>query len=157
MENKDLKPYQKQIINIIQGEVDHRKIYWYYDPKNTAKVNFSYYLKDNYDTQLFIGNIKDTDVAHKWNNKKIAVFNLMKTNDNHIYPYGAMHALKDGHIFSGKWRSHMKLFSRAHVIVFSNHLPLQDIWSKDVYHVQLINQDNTLSDCYSYDQLPKKN
>lgn len=153
---EELKLYQKQIINIIQQEPDHRIIYWYYDPTNTAKVNFSYYLKDNYDAQLFIANIKDNDVAYKWDSKKIAVFNLMKTNNNHIYPYRAMHALKDGHIISPKWRSCTKIFPRAHVIVFSNHLPLQDMWSKDVYHVQLIKQDNTLSDCYSYDLLPTK-
>ncbi len=47
------------------------------------------------------------------------------------YLYGFMEQMKNGRIFSSKYQSGFKFFSRPHVVVFANVYPASGAFSKD--------------------------
>jgi len=129
--------WQTEILELIKSDVDDRKIYWYYDPiGGTGKTTFASYLSDEFDAQCLAG--KHQDMAHAWQEKKIAVFDLSRTLDSQYFSYGAIEDIKNGRIFSGKYDSCSKTFPKPHVLVFSNQLPLKGKWSEDRYVVKQI-------------------
>lgn len=129
--------WQTEILELVKGPVDDRKIYWYYDPVGgVGKTTFASYLCDELDAQCLAG--KHQDMAHAWQEKKIAIFDLSRTLDSQYFSYGAIEDIKNGRIFSGKYDSVSKIFPKPHVLVFSNQLPLKGKWSEDRYAVKQI-------------------
>lgn len=134
MRGLERKPWQLDIIKIIETEADARTIHWYWDSVgNTGKTTFTKHLWINYKV-CFVQNGKKADIAYAYNNEPIVIFNLPRTCENFV-SYDAIESLKDGMIFSGKYESGAKVFNNPHVIIFANFEPDQSCLSQDRWHI----------------------
>jgi len=127
---KNFKPlkWQQNILNIINGEVNQRAIYWITDYSpiwgeqgGYGKSYFSKYLSIMYEIDFF-NNCKTTDVAHMITYAKIAIFNFVKSAEDHIN-YEILEQVKDGFLSSPKYSGQTKRWLNPHMFIFSNDMP----------------------------------
>lgn len=137
------KSWQQKIIDIIRGERNDRVINWVYDPKgNSGKSFLTKYIaltencviadgkKENVFNQLNeMCNEQDLEVT-------IIVLDIPRHNQQEYeLNYGMLEALKDGVIYSGKYKGGKVFLDEPHVIVFSNSEPLYEKFTPDRWNV----------------------
>lgn len=123
MEGLTLKPWQIKINEILDGPKDDRTIYWFFDQGfGSGKTTFiKHLLVRRHCAYMSIASAKD--IAFAWNGEPIVILGFpADTNDDDI-PYKAIEDLKDGLIFSAKYESSAKLYTRPFVLVFANRRP----------------------------------
>lgn len=134
------KEWQQKILNIIEGKIDDRKIYWVVDEiGNSGKSFLAKYIFLKFNVIIASG-------------KKADIFNQIKTliddgKEPHIIlvdvprsgmkyvNYGAIESIKNGLIYSGKYEGGCCAFDTPHVLIFSNDVPDNDKWSADRYEI----------------------
>lgn len=140
--NVEWKNWQRDIISLITGPPDNRKIHWYYEEDgNVGKSYLCKYLC------LTIPGVIRAD------GKKGDIFNqiMKKIEDEKIEPsvvlidiprenldyvnYGGIEQIKGGCIYSGKYEGGMCIFKIPHVIIFANEEPKRGKWSQDRYDI----------------------
>lgn len=137
LEGKTLYKWQQDIITILNGEVDERVIYWYWEPTGcVGKTSFvrSWCLKHP-NTIMLSGKANDIKAGVSFHIKlkkelDVAFFHFTRSNEEFV-SYEALEAVKDGIFFSGKYESSMVQFDPPHIIVFANFEPNYDKLSKD--------------------------
>lgn len=140
---KQEKPWQREIIKIIQGVPDKRKIYWYWSNKgNVGKSTLALHLILKYDAIEVGGTKKDIAQAIRsrveaGKNIKIALIDISRSAFNKV-SYQAIEALKNQKIFCPKYESSMLVFKRPHVIVFANYPPEIQNLSQDRWMIHCI-------------------
>jgi len=113
------RPWQKSLLERLDGEPDSRKILWHYDPVGGAgKSSMSKWLMKNRDA-LVLSNAKSADIAHVLDRQRIVVFDYSRSQEANIN-YGPVEDIKNGLIFSPKYGSRVKVFPIPHVVVFAN-------------------------------------
>ena len=128
------QPWQQRIIDIIDGPVDPRKIYWYWEA--TGKVGKTYLAKWLcIQHQAIIGSGKQADVFHAiakamdpkaggdpkhW--PRLILLDIPRSMERWIN-YGAIEKMKDGMIYSGKYDGARILVPKPHIIIFANTPP----------------------------------
>lgn len=139
--NKNLHPWQAEVLGIINLEPDDRKIYWIVDEKGGAgKTSLCKHicLTHPYEA-LYVGG-KASDMKYavtefiQENNLKIALFDFSRTQEDHI-SYQGIEEIKNGIFFSGKYESGMQIFDNPHVFCFANFEPDYTALSEDRWHV----------------------
>ncbi len=131
-----LYDWQQEIIDIISGEPDDRKIYWYWEPDGCAgKTSLIKHILLNHDASFFQGGKKD--IAYAYKGQKVCIFGFSKTNEGKV-SYDAIESLQDGLIFSSKYESSYKIFNQPHIICFANWPPEIDAVSADRWVVREI-------------------
>lgn len=131
LKGKTYKPFQEEIINIINTEPDDRVIYWYWEPDgNVGKTTLAKHicLKEKNRT-LFLGG-KGSDIKYgvksfidnKENDLNTCIFHFTRSIENYI-SYEALESIKDGIFYNSKYESGMVLFNSPHVICFANYEP----------------------------------
>jgi len=144
LKDKELLPWQNDIIEIITGPVDPRKIYWFWEPMGgVGKTVFCRHLMVRHDVGFFQGG-KKSDLAMAYTGQKTVVFSFSRTTEEHVN-YDAMEAIKDGIIFSGKYKSGTKIFDYPHVICFANWEPDTSSMSKDRWEIRRIPSNSSES------------
>lgn len=134
-ENWVPRAWQARVIERLKaGETHDRKIWYFFDANGSqGKSTLSRYLVSRMGACVFdITNGKD--VAYAWNGEPIVVFDLaraMTRDTSSGVNWAVIEKVKDGFIFSGKYESTMKKFNKPFVLVFANHLPPEDTYSKD--------------------------
>lgn len=137
------KEWQQNIINLIEGEKNDRRIIWVFDKKGGSGKSFlCKYLFIKYNAIVAKG--KKNDVFNQLNiwqennpelDPKAIILDIPRHSADYIN-YGMMEELKDGLIYSGKYEGGTILFNESpEVIVFSNDLPDMEKWTKDRYHI----------------------
>lgn len=142
-EYKDVvwRPWQQQVLDIVNGEKNSRIVNWVYDPKgNSGKSFLTKYIalnnicliadgkKDNVFNQLNdLCNEKDLEVG-------IIVLDIPRHNQEYLN-YGMIEQLKDGLVYSGKYQGGMIFLDKPHVIVFSNSEPEYDKFTMDRWNI----------------------
>lgn len=125
-----LYAWQQEIIDIIDGPVDPRKIYWFWESVgNAGKTVFTRHLLINRRCAFFQGG-KKSDIAHAYNGETICIFNFPREVEGRV-AYGAIESLKDGLVFSPKYESRYKIYNRPHVLIFANWPPDTEALSAD--------------------------
>lgn len=121
--------WQKKALEIARGEIDDRDIYWFWSKETgTGKTQVNKHLM-YYDSFDFVdgdkGNIMCAIVGDdgKKEIKKGYVFNFSNDKDLNKVSYTAMENMKDGLIFSGKYKSGGMLIPPLQVIVMANGPP----------------------------------
>lgn len=147
MEGLELYPWQKDILEIIQGPVHPRKIYWYWDPTgNAGKTSFAKHLCLKHNAIFLSG--KGTDIffaiaaALETKEIPIVIFGFPRALEEYV-AYGALESVKDGMFFSGKYESAQCLFNPPHIIVLCNFAPDQSKLSADRWEVVNIENHQT--------------
>lgn len=141
------KPWQQQIIDIIETKPDSRTINWFYEPTgNVGKSYLCKYLclkydciiadgkKDNVLNQVktFIDENPDKDPT-------VILLDVPRVSQDYIN-YGVIEQLKNGCVYSGKYEGGQLVFQYPHVIVFANEPPDLSKMSKDRWNVVRINR-----------------
>lgn len=143
------KDWQQRCIDIIEGDIDERKIYWFWEETgNIGKSFMNKYLGLKYDAILCSG--KKNDIFHQifkhmhnkvkgqWidNGKdpKLILVDCPRTSLGYMN-YGALEECKNGCIFSGKFEGGTCYFDHPHIICFANEPPDTSTMSEDRWEI----------------------
>lgn len=134
IKDEELYEWQKKIIEKIKEKPDNRTINWIWEPTGKfGKTQFQKYLIVKFGASLIGGGKKD--IAYSLpDDPKIVVMNLERDLEERVN-YGAIEAVKDGLIFSGKYESKVKIFNSPHVLIFANFEPDIERMSKDRWSI----------------------
>ena len=141
--------WQTEIIDILKGEPEDRKIYWFYGSGKAGKTTFMKYINRFYDYVIILGG-KDADMKmgvinfKKMNNDcdpEIVIINIPKSFDSDYISYTGIENVKDMIFFSGKYEGGIVDGNNPFVFVFSNDPPDTTKLSEDRWMVYDI--DNT--------------
>lgn len=136
------KVWQKYVLDLVEGPVDPRAIYWFYDSEgNTGKTYLSRHLVDACGAFYCRGG-KAVDIAYAFNGASVAIFDYVRDHKDYV-SYGTIEALKDGMVFSTKYESQLKRFNSPHVFVFANFLADSSMFSADRLRVFQIRADGS--------------
>lgn len=139
------RPWQLNIMRLIDEKPDYRTIHWYWDSiGNTGKSAFTKYLCAKKDALCVSGKSSDCKYAiikYKETKKiypNIIIFDIPRTNIDYLN-YEAIESIKNGCFFSGKYESIQVIMNSPHVIIFANTPPIKNKLSEDRWNIQEIN------------------
>lgn len=137
LEGNKLFDWQEELVEILKGKPDKRKVYWYYDSiGNTGKSSFiKWYCMKHEDATLIGRTLKDTVfvIGDRMDNSidtKVIFYDIPRNAGNRMN-YELIEQLKIGHVFSGKYESRTLMFNCPHIVIFSNYPPDKDGLSLD--------------------------
>lgn len=135
------KPWQQEVLNIINTEPNDRDVHWYYEEKgNVGKTFLTKYLVETYNALIVdckLNHIRRR-VAYRCDNNQlieIVVFDIPRASAGRV-SYEAIEMLKNGRINAGKYGSYR--FKSPHVIVFAVCEPNYSKMSMDRWKVKKI-------------------
>lgn len=136
MEGRDLYEWQQDILDIISGEVDDRKIYWYWEAEgNAGKTSLAKHICLTDEQAIYVcgsANHIKYAVANCKEPPRIVLWDIPR---NGKVDYGAVEQIKNGIFFSTKYESDMYLFDPPHIICFSNREPVMHAVSLDRWNI----------------------
>lgn len=149
-EYKDVhwRPWQKDVIDLIDAPVDSRTIFWIYESTgNTGKSFLAKYLVLEHSAVLVQG--KGTDILHAVAKTiesgvlpRLIIFDVPRVSQDFI-SYQALESLKNGCASSGKYEGCQILIPHPHILCFSNSMPKLEKLSRDRWVIYVI-KDNQL-------------
>lgn len=137
MDEPVLRPLQNYLKSLLDAPADSRHIYYVYDQKgNVGKTFFATYMAVNHKA-FVINPAKSADIFYMYKNQRIIIYDIPRTTDDRYVNWGALEKLKDGYMVSGKYDSCIKYRPEpAHIMVFSNHILPDGIFSDDrIIHI----------------------
>jgi len=147
----NLRPWQKDIRDMVMGEPDDRTIVWIYDPVGcNGKTMLLKYLVVHCGC-IFTSGGKNNDVINLiFNNKDymtvnpnpIVLWNLPRTIEPSHISYNALESIKDGCISNNKFECSSFVCPNPHVVVFANCLPNFGSLTMDRWKVFTITDSN---------------
>jgi len=141
------KPWQQDIIDIVESEPDDRTVYWYWEALGRVGKSFlCKYLSIKYDAIICCG--KSTDVfnqlkmwkdvkENKNKSPKLVILDVPRTSADYVC-YTAIEKLKDGLVYSGKYEGGKMHLEDLHVVCFANIPPKVDSMSGDRWVIKNI-------------------
>lgn len=151
LENKELRPFQRVICNMIDQEPDDRSIVWICDPEGKGgKTTLAKHLCINHPHETLFVQGKTNDIKHamvdfikKHGSVKTCIFGFPRTYEEFV-SYDAIESIKDGIFFSGKYESSMVMYNPPHVFIFANFLPDTTKLSQDRWVIYTLEHDHSL-------------
>lgn len=134
LDGKELYDWQLEIVKIIDGPVDDRKIYWYWEEHgNRGKTAFAKHLRLTRKGVKVISG-KAADIKHCVSlcvpKPSCVIIDIPRRLMNDA-PYDTIEEIKNGMFFSGKYESNDCVFDPPHIIIFANCEPDIEALSKD--------------------------
>lgn len=127
-----LRPWQDELLGILQGEFMDRRIIVVHDVQgNAGKTTFAnWYSAVNPKTQVMRA-ARYIDMAYILDETmEVFMFDVERSCvETDIWRF--VEAIKDGRVFSSKYECIQKRIAPNHCVVFCNHLPPADAWSAD--------------------------
>lgn len=147
--NRVLRPFQEEILSIIEEKPDDRSIYWYWEENgNVGKTALAKHLVINRKDVLYLsGSAKDMKFGiHMWLKKhklRVVILDLTRCQENFI-SWEGIEAIKNGLFYNTKYESEMVCFNSPHVIVFANFSPNLENLSSDRWIIRhIVNYEGT--------------
>lgn len=130
-----LRPWQHKLYLEMLEDADDRKIIWYYDETGgSGKTTMARHMITM--GGFYCENGKTADVVYAYANQRIIVVDIARSTKGRVN-YDVIEMLKDGMMFSAKWRSHTKIRNEpAHLVVMSNFLPDKSKMSMDRWDIR---------------------
>lgn len=151
----ELRPFQKQLIDIIEAPVDEGKIIWIYDEEGQmGKTQFLRYLNVKKGVPFTYGG-KCADIVNlAFNNKEyllstdraVMIYNFGRDTDNRKISYKSMEQISDGAISNTKFETGCFCCNPPHVIVLANCCPNFEALTKSRWKVKTIDKNLNLVD-----------
>lgn len=144
---EDRTEWQQEIFRNLDGPVNHRNIYWYWENcGNVGKTKTALDMHTLYPSGLIVsGKASDIKaaIASLMREGKpephFVCWDLPRSREGYI-DYAALEEVKNGVFFSGKYESGMvRMEKQPHIVVFANFAPEEDKISKDRWVVRDIN------------------
>ncbi len=142
--NIQWKPWQQEILNILETKPDSRTIHWYWDSSgNIGKSYITKYIDIKHDIIIADGkkdNIFNQVKLHMEAKKipRIIILDIPRHNLEYIN-YGVLEQLKNGLIYSGKYEGGKCRFPYPHIIIFANSPPIKHKLSLDRWKITDLN------------------
>lgn len=128
--------WQTRLVEILSGDADPRKVYWYYDVTgNSGKSYFSTRYKAK--TSYLVTGGKNQDIYYAFNYEQVVFFDLPRAKQDYV-PYDVMESFKNGYFLSTKYECKPVRFAVPHVIVFANFYPDTTKLSVDRWEIKEI-------------------
>jgi len=136
LEGIELYTWQKHILDILEKEPDNRTINWFWEPNGCAgKTSIEKHLMIHKQGIYFVSGGKNADALYSIEDDiKILVYNIPRSAKGYC-PYSVLEQIKDGLVFSSKYKSGCKIFNSPHILVFSNTQPDYAELSEDRWNV----------------------
>lgn len=141
LEGRELYPWQQRVIDIVNGPVDERKIYWFWEPVGcTGKSTLVKHLcLTNPGCLPAAGKAADMKhLIHGWlaghNELKTLLVDLSRSREQFI-SYEGIEDVKNGLIVNTKYETAVDMFDPPHVICFANWEPDRSALSADRWEV----------------------
>lgn len=131
---KNFKPnkYQLMFEEHINKQ-NNRQITWIYDKKGGCGK--SWYAKFKcYNGAVLFTNSRSNDIAYAYNGENIVIFDFSRNLEDKIN-YSVIEHLKNGMIFSSKYKSNLKMFDSPKIIIMANFKPDLTEMSQDRWDV----------------------
>jgi hypothetical protein len=150
----NLRPWQKELIKILEGEPDPRKIIWVYDPRGkSGKSAFVKYYSQISIYGVTVGDWLDAGdllyLRSQRMNDKVVILDLSRAekstsfNSNFKESFaGAIESIKNGCVTNKKYNTETFMGPRPHVVVFSNQLPFRQYFSSDRFEGSVYRIEN---------------
>lgn len=143
------RPFQQEIISLLEEEPSKRNIYWYHDAKGASGKSFLVKHIALNNEGVILGCGKTADVFNQINDMmnpekgpgtipRIIILDLPRSSLEFLN-YGCIEQIKNGCLFSGKYKGGCCIFPHPHVIIFANDEPKRGQLSRD----RLITSDIT--------------
>lgn len=143
LDGKTLKPWQKDVVNLMKTEPDERTVYWYYDENgNNGKTTLAKHLCINYEGSVLYMTGKAADCKYgvtkfleeKTNNLKMAIFDFARSQETYI-SYQAIEEIKNGIFYNTKYEAKMITYDCPHIVIFANFMPDKSKLSEDRWNI----------------------
>lgn len=131
-----LRPWQQRMVDISNGEIDPRTIYFVVDEEgNSGKSWLAAYLEAHSTRRVQVMKPgKIVDMAYEFNEEtEVFILDCPRAKQGDFIQYDFLESLKDGRVFSPKYESRTKKFVPPHVFVFMNESPDMEKLSADRY------------------------
>lgn len=141
------RKWQKWLLDIIEGPIHDRRIYWIFDNDGAAGKSFITKWLIGHKGAIMLSGAKIHDAAMAYDGQRVVLFDVPRADNVEWVNYSLIEKIKDGCIFSGekshpnpnstklklpgKYMSETKLFAPPHVFVFSNAKPEGGKWTAD--------------------------
>ena len=137
------KPWQQEILDLIDLEPDGRSIHWYWEPTGRVGKSFiTLYIASKYEAIIASGkrdNIFNQvrTIIESGNEPEIIIVDIPRTNQEYV-SYEAMEKLLDRVFYSGKYEGGQIFLPKLHLIVFANFEPDRRKMSEDRWNIRQI-------------------
>ena len=137
VEGHVLRPWQQQLNTLLNAEPSRREVIFVVDTAgNQGKTWFSKYYRSLHDNVQLLPPGKFHDVAYLIEDTTRVFFLDTPRERQEYFNYTLLEKLKDGDIFSSKYRPvHIELREPAHVVVLMNWEPDMNKLSADRYKI----------------------
>lgn len=141
--DSELRPWQQDLANELNGPINNRSIIWIVDPEgNRGKTWLAKYLVLHHPNDVIrLENGKSADIKFAYTGQKTVIFDLSRSQEDHIN-YEVIESIKNGIFLSTKYESCMRVYASPHVVVFSNFEPDRSKLSADRWDVRSFGRDN---------------
>lgn len=129
----EFQRWQAVLVDRCAGSPDDRKIHVVVDKIGQRGKSWLTYLMVAHLGATILGN-KDADAAYAWQGERVVIFDVAKSRVGDIN-WGLVEKIKDGLLFSAKYQSGKKMFSKPHVLVFMNDDPPLSAMSLDRWDI----------------------
>ena len=142
LKDNQMKPWQREILKIIETEADDRTIHWYWSSSGgLGKTTFCKYLTAKHDALPLCG--KGDNVRHgvagylesKGYTPKLVVFPIPRSYNASYISYTALENVKDMYFYSGKYEGCVINGNCPHMFVFANEPPDETGLSVDRWRI----------------------
>lgn len=139
----DLYEWQKQIVKVLDGPINDRYLYWYWEETGCAgKTTFCKWIYTHYDDVVVLSG-KAADMKHgivqfketTGRLPKIILIDMPRSTNLDFLSYQGIEEVKDMFFFSGKYEGGMICGAPPHLIIFSNEEPNYSKCSADRWMV----------------------
>lgn len=137
----DLRGWQLELTQLIDGDPDDRKITFVLDEEgNKGKSWLTRFWFSNRDDMQMLSVGKRDDLAYAIDiSKRVFVFDIPRGNMEY-FQYSVVESLKNQMIMSNKYKSVTKIIPhKVHVVVFCNEEPDRNAMTRDRYQVKRLN------------------
>ena len=149
------RPFQEEILEIVQGEPCDRKIFWYFGEGGIGKTQFCKYLSHIHGAICLSG--KGADVRNgvceylktNGDTPELVLFPIPRSYNTEYLSYEALENIKDMYFYSGKYEGGMINGNPPHLIVFANEPPDISKMSKDRWMIFHIDNETFKTDKWS--------
>lgn len=129
--------WQLEVMRIIADEPDERTIHWFWEANGgVGKTCLCKYLAVKHNALMVTGKSADMfhSIATNPKKRELVIVDVPRSTQDYVN-YGAIEAIKNGLLFSGKYEGAQLVFNSPHVFMFANEPPREDKMSQDRWHI----------------------